>query len=157
MIREYEIFIRDDPEYRVTVRATRPGRARYIGYLALREHFPDLRFFDVRDKALGAVDGQVTPGMRRIQQCYKLPPLCTGMAVEVDGKRGVLVDANAAHLKVLFDDPNTGSARNCHPRWKVRYFSDDGTELELPSTAVSLPAGTEPAIATTSDVKGVKA
>jgi hypothetical protein len=42
---------------------------------------------------------------------------------------GVIVDRNdSANFQILFSDgPYAGQILNCHPRWKMRYFADDGT------------------------------
>ena len=52
-----------------------------------------------------------------------------GMQVDCDGKKGRIVGANmSAGLDVLFDGQKHKS--NCHPRWRMKYFSKDGELLK---------------------------
>lgn len=47
------------------------------------------------------------------------------MAIEVDGKRGVIVGINrSANFDVVFDGSKIKS--NCHPFWKTKYFDETG-------------------------------
>jgi hypothetical protein len=47
-----------------------------------------------------------------------------GMAVEVEGKRGMIVGHNdSANLDVLFEN---GNVLNCHPWWRIKYFDELG-------------------------------
>lgn len=48
-----------------------------------------------------------------------------GMRVEVDGKSGVIVGSNSSmNLDVCFDGQSW--KENCHPWWRVKYFTHDG-------------------------------
>jgi hypothetical protein len=34
------------------------------------------------------------------------------------------------------EGPALGQTRNCHPRWRIRYFQNDGTEIAIPGVSV---------------------
>ena len=48
-----------------------------------------------------------------------------GMHVSVAGSHGVIMGSNSsANLNVLFDD---GRVEICHPKWSIKYYSENGS------------------------------
>lgn len=113
--------------YESIVNARTAGEARYQRYLSAQEWHPDVRFIDIR---VNVVKGQpVAPeGFDEVCRRRGVPFAKVGMRVEVDGKPGAIVGHNySANFDVLFDGERY--PMNCHPTWRMRYFADDGTEL----------------------------
>jgi len=62
-----------------------------------------------------------------------VPFVRAGMAVEVDGQRGVIVGVNSsANWDVLFDAESKwgNEVLNCHPNWEIAYLDEHGQVIK---------------------------
>ena len=46
------------------------------------------------------------------------------MAVEVDGRKGIVTGDCCGNLAVRFEGDS--DSKNCHPHWRVKYFDENG-------------------------------
>lgn len=89
-----------------------------------------IEYTDIKCRVLGSIytsDAFVRNAKyRNIEFAY------CGMAVEVDGMKGVIVGHNdAANLDVLFiNGKHKGQTLNCHPNWKITYFHKNGSIIK---------------------------
>lgn len=61
-----------------------------------------------------------------VRQARKMPWLRCGMAVEVNGKRGVITGAGTGcNIFVRFHGERR--SHNCHPQWMTTYYEKDGS------------------------------
>lgn len=64
--------------------------------------------------------------INRVCEYRGLPKIEKGMRCEVEGKPGTIIGGNcSANLNVRFDGWKITS--NCHPYWKIKIFSEDGS------------------------------
>lgn len=109
------------------VTALTRSKARYQRYLDLNEAW-EIPITAIRVRSLGPV-GIVQPmRLHRTAIQRGLEFVHAGMAIEVEGHRGVIADCNdSANWDVLFTEgPHKGQTLNCHPTWKTRYFDEHG-------------------------------
>jgi len=112
-----------------TVYALTRSKARYRYWLRVREPYPDLRITAVEVWAYRHNLGDFQPlRLRRTALQRGLEFVRAGMAIEVDGQRGVIVNGNdSANFDVMFTEGKyQGQIGNCHPTWKTRYFDEQG-------------------------------
>lgn len=48
-------------------------------------------------------------------------PACTGRVIEMQGRRGVIVEDRGHYIGVNFDDQKPGVISNVHPTWEMEY------------------------------------
>lgn len=66
--------------------------------------------------------------INRVCEYRGVPKVKKGQKCEVNGKRGRIWGGNSsANFNVKFDDG--GHIRNCHPEWRMRIFSDNGSDV----------------------------
>lgn len=71
---------------------------------------------------------QTTKAFLRVATSRGVPCARIGMMVEMNGRRGLIVDHNeSANFEVYFFD--TKQVGNCHPNWRMTYFREDGSVL----------------------------
>jgi hypothetical protein len=68
------------------------------------------------------------------------------MAVDVDGKRGVVTGGNTAmNIQVRFEGQRHSC--NCHPTWETTYYDQNGTIMaEYKQQATNAAVGRERAV-----------
>lgn len=119
------------------IAARTAGQARYRFLLDAQDWHPDLRIIDIRAVVAGAPSEP--QGFRSVCRQRGVEFAKVGMRVTVQDKPGHIVGCNSsANFDVLFDGESY--PLNCHPRWMMRYFADDGTELFPPALALGMLA-----------------
>jgi hypothetical protein len=123
-----------DFDSKTVVHEKKASKARWSYYLDVHECWPDLKYIDVRSRCVGAP--QTSGAFMRTAKYRGVPFARVGMKAivgnpEVGEWTGRIVGRNdSANFDVLFENgPHAGITLNCHPRWMMRYFADDGTEL----------------------------
>jgi hypothetical protein len=88
-----------------------------------------IRFIDIRVRVLGSP--VTTDDIKSVAEHRGVPFATAGMRVLVGQSSGRIVGGNSSmNFDVLFDDgPYKGERLNCHPRWEMAYFDDDGNVL----------------------------
>lgn len=63
-----------------------------------------------------------------VKERRNMPFLKRGMAVEVDGKNGIVTAGNSSgNINVRFEGMKFSV--NCHPKWETRYFDKEGNVI----------------------------
>ncbi len=109
--------------------ATTRSKARYLYLLDVSDVNDSIRFQDIRVRPVKALPYSV--GFASNAKYRGIPEAHIGMRVEVDGEPGIIAGHNdSANLDVAFTDGKfRGQTLNCHPRWMMRYFREDGSVL----------------------------
>ena len=72
--------------------------------------------------------------LRRTALARGLEFVRAGMVIEADGKPGLILDGNdSGNFDVIFTIsglPGNGHIGNVHPRWKTRYFDEQGNVIQ---------------------------
>lgn len=62
-----------------------------------------------------------------LKQYRDMPWIKLHMAIEVDGKRGVVTGENSnGNVNVRFDGEPKHVRHNCHPKWQTVYYDESG-------------------------------
>lgn len=127
-LRAYECGVKETTWSR-TIHATSPGKAKREYFRDVRESWPDVKYTQLTCRVAGPP--QTSDAFRRIATYRDLPFAKVGMAIEVEGHRGVIVGANdSSNFDVLFTDgPHAGTKGNSHPHWMTKYFGENGEVL----------------------------
>lgn len=124
-LRSYLCGVRGKPEWERTIIHSSPGKAKYEYLLDIQESWPDVNFPDLTCHVGGPI--RTPESFVRVANSRGVPFARCGMAVEVGGRKGHLVGSNdSANFNVLFE---SGHVENCHPKWEMVYYDDDGSVL----------------------------
>ena len=128
-LRAYQCGVRG-MDWSRTVHAETAGKAKSEYFRDIRESWPEMPFTAVTAHCIG---GPITDSRFLETAKYRGVAFArVGMAVEVDGSRGVIVGHNSsANFDVLFESGAfAGCTLNCHPNWRIRYFQPDGALIQ---------------------------
>jgi len=107
------------------------SKARYLYYLHLKDCWEDVRFQDIKVTPVsgrGWCSMAQLAAFQRTADARGLPFARIGMKVECDGDPGFIADKNdSGNFDVVFTHgQRAGHRGNCHPRWRMKYFREDG-------------------------------
>lgn len=120
-------LIFEGSEYSNTFFALTASKARYQCLLNLRDAGWEVEFKHIACRPCETLSMARLAAFAETAQKRGVPFARIGMRVDVDGRRGWIVNKNdSANFEVLFE---TGAAGSCHPHWKMKYFDRDGRLL----------------------------
>ncbi|MFX3616112.1 MAG: hypothetical protein ACE3JK_01100 [Sporolactobacillus sp.] len=68
--------------------------------------------------------------IENVRRKRNMPWLKCGMKVEVNGKLGTVTGGNESlNINVQFEKEENKRSGNCHPKWKTRYFDNQGNMI----------------------------
>jgi hypothetical protein len=135
MINAYSVWLKGDEKNASVIYAATGAKARADYWRHVKELFesPRKMWCLLRSKRLKTEEQR--PNLKRTAELRNIPFVYAGMKVMRDGEVGYIVDGNSdANLDVYFPfgrNGRRGVLKNCHPFWKMRYFKEDGTEIEV--------------------------
>ena len=107
------------------------GKAKSAYFNDISPHCDWLKYTHIKVRSLGA---PITDEKFLNTAKYRNVPFArVGMAVEVLGRRGLIIGSNSsANFNVVFEN---GEVLNCHPNWEMRFFDEQGNEIQVSEVA----------------------